>query len=165
MARVSPSKRWCFTLNNYTDKNVVDLMVHLDSLGADFVIGYEVGASGTPHLQGCIQRAAKWRPLPLLKQSLGKAHFEKCKGSWLDNVRYCSKDGHFSSSFDMEDLLYAKSPIDWVEEQERALAAEARQDVHMLWEARGRPAEDCSCDCLSYMAWAKCHEALASRCL
>lgn len=163
MARVSPSKRWCFTLNNYTDENVVDLMVQLNSLGADFVIGYETGASGTPHLQGCIQRGLKWRPLPLLKESLSRAHFEKCKGTWLQNVEYCTKDGRYTASFDVPGFLRARMPIDELEELVKELAAEARAEVHAIWLRRGMPVEDISWDSMAYMDWAAAHETLAAR--
>jgi hypothetical protein len=163
MARVSPSKRWCFTLNNYTEENVLDLMVHLDSLRADFVIGFEVGASGTRHLQGCIQRPGKWRPLPLLKGCLGRAHFEKCKGSWLQNVQYCTKDGSYTASFDVPQFLRSKMPILELEDEVRALALEAKQEVHEIWVNRGKPVEDCSCDSLAYMEWAAAHEQLSAR--
>lgn len=46
----SQAKRWCYTLNNYSDTEyqhvtqITDCVYH--------VVGKEVGASGTPHLQG-----------------------------------------------------------------------------------------------------------------
>lgn len=138
-------------------------MVHLESLGADFVVGEEVGKKGTPHLQGCIQRAGKWRPLPLLKGVLGKAHFEKCKGSWVDNVRYCSKDGKYTASFDVPRFLRSKMPLCELEDEVRTLEVEAREEVHKLWVQRGKPREDVSWDSMAFVEWAEAHEQLAAR--
>jgi len=164
MTRVSPAKRWCFTLNNPGPDTLVDLMVHLKSLGADFVVGEEVAPkTGTPHLQGTIRRVGKWRPLPLCKSWGGKAHWEKCQGTWLENVLYCSKELHYHASFDVPAYLRAKMPLEWLEERERALRLEAAADVHAIWVSRGCPAEDCSADSLVWVEWARTHEALAAR--
>lgn len=96
---ISPSsslRRVVFTLNNYTQDELTTL---LQDLGKhQYIIGKEVGESGTPHLQGYIEFATpvKFRTI---KKILPRAHLEKAKGNKQQNIDYCSKDGNFVSSF------------------------------------------------------------------
>ena len=78
----------CFTLNNYSEAE----KVHIQNGIFKFVIFQEeVGAGGTPHLQGYAQLAqptsfARW------KQLVGaRAHIEGAKGSAQANIDYCTK--------------------------------------------------------------------------
>ena len=73
--QVSPSKYWCFTLNNYKkeDINIISSKV------LNYCIGEEVGESGTPHLQGYIEFETKKRPLGVFKE-YKNIHWEKRKG-------------------------------------------------------------------------------------
>ncbi|AXQ66048.1 MAG: putative viral replication protein [Cressdnaviricota sp.] len=112
--RISPAKAWCFTLNNYTHEEYGSLVLQfrtlaetkIDPVGFQFIIGKEVGESGTPHLQGYISMNKKFRPLPSFKvirddPEKGEVqcmHFERAKGSAMQNYRYCSKDGNYVSN-------------------------------------------------------------------
>lgn len=95
--RVSPCKKWCFTYNNYTESDRVNLINLLGSNGSKFIIGEEVGENGTPHLQGYIEFAKKQRPLEMKIFDIfkKKIHWEKTKGSEQENIAYCSKDGKY----------------------------------------------------------------------
>lgn len=98
-ARNKEAKRYCFTYNNY-DINIIDkLKDTLNKLGK-YIFGFEVGDSGTPHLQGYINLHNK-KTLSSLKNHINirQIHFEKCKGSENDNIRYCSKDNKYISNF------------------------------------------------------------------
>jgi len=85
--------RWCFTLNNPTEEEKVALS-ELDVKCIGY--GEEVAASGTPHLQGFLY----WNePRGLKKTRLllgGRAHVEAMKGTFKQNVDYCSKDGKYT---------------------------------------------------------------------
>lgn len=91
--RNTRSRRWCFTLNNYTDADITKLRA------LDFrylVFGKETAPeTGTPHLQGfVIWRNAK--TFSSTKEALGQeAHIEPAMGSVESNVTYCSKSGDF----------------------------------------------------------------------
>lgn len=88
--QVSPSIRWCFTLNNYTDDDISSISSMFQAEARYSVVGKEVGECGTPHLQGYIEFKRKMRPLSLgLTKSI---HWEKAKGSRDSNYMYCSKD-------------------------------------------------------------------------
>lgn len=85
------SRKWCFTLNNYTPLDEKDIE---DSEATYACFGREVGANGTPHLQGfAVFRNA--RRLSTLKFLLPRAHWEIARGSIQQNIDYCSKDGNF----------------------------------------------------------------------
>lgn len=43
---------WCFTLNNYREKEVVKAMEWLEENCVYAIFGYEYSADGVPHLQG-----------------------------------------------------------------------------------------------------------------
>lgn len=85
------SQRFVFTLNNYTDEEV-------GRIGdpPEFIqyVGYskEVGASGTPHLQGWVYTWQPVRMSQIKKQFLRRAHIEIMYSSFDKNDKYCSKE-------------------------------------------------------------------------
>lgn len=87
------SRRWCFTLNNYTEED----LTFWDSAVLNNVVTYvlyakEVGQEcGTPHLQGYLELAKK-KTLKGLKSTLqATIHLEVAKGSLAQQVAYISK--------------------------------------------------------------------------
>ncbi|AIF76280.1 Rep [Bat associated circovirus 9] len=88
-----PHKRWCFTINNPTpaeERHLREIPVNQ----VDYLIaGREVGAQGTPHIQGFVNFVKK-KTLNQVKLFVGpRAHVEKARGSDEQNRDYCSKDG------------------------------------------------------------------------
>lgn len=88
------AKRWIFVLNNYTNDEVeyVKSIEHLY-----LVFGFEVGESGTPHLQGFITFKKNYS-LAGLKKLLPRAHWEAAKGTSHEAATYSKKDGNFYES-------------------------------------------------------------------
>lgn len=85
--------QWCFTINNYSDVDLVTVKSFADSDCRYMVYGLEVGASGTPHIQGYMQLKKKKRLSWLKKNFHSTAHLEQAKGSMAENKAYCSKEG------------------------------------------------------------------------
>lgn len=88
---MSRARNFCFTINNYTEQDVQNI------LGTEckyVCFGKEVGESGTPHLQGyiCFQNA---RHFNALKKVHATAHWEVAKGLPSQAKAYCQKDGDF----------------------------------------------------------------------
>lgn len=88
------SRYWCFTYNNYS---LVQLE-HLEHIfrvnNIFYIIGLEFApTTNTPHLQGFISASKKLRPTQLKLDK--KIHWEKIKGSQLENIIYCSKGGNY----------------------------------------------------------------------
>jgi hypothetical protein len=85
-------KHWCFTLNNYTEQDVERLSSPL--AGVQYIVfGREVGASGTPHLQGYVCFRSRKR-LQQVISVIGQAH---CSATICiqQSIEYCKKDGDF----------------------------------------------------------------------
>lgn len=84
------SRNWCFTLNNYTEKEV-EQMEHL--VNCKMVCSKEVGERGTPHLQGYVEFPSA-RTLSGVKKTIGinKIHLEPSYKGRLANIRYCTKE-------------------------------------------------------------------------
>lgn len=93
-SRELPMKRWCFTLNNPTPEELTHIRSVLNQENCDFaVVGNEVGASGTRHLQGFVNMKVK-RRLTTMKNWLSeRAHFEVARGTDQQNDEYCIKGG------------------------------------------------------------------------
>ena len=93
--RSSPRHRnWVFTLNNYTERERLILNEYASSERVSFCVYQpEVGASGTPHLQGLfILRQALC--LNTIRQHLGvrSIHLEPMRGTLEEAEAYCTKE-------------------------------------------------------------------------
>lgn len=89
------SRGWCWTLNNYSETDYENIKMAIHSCTVEkWIIGKEVGKSGTPHLQGYLYfKSAK--TFDVVKKINDKAHWEAAKGKPSHNYDYCSKDGDF----------------------------------------------------------------------
>ena len=90
--QISPSIRWCMTLNNYTE---TDYHIITEKIVPKFckyaILSKEIGESGTPHLQGYIELLAKGRPCSVFKFT-DRIWWTKAKGTRVQNDIYCMKD-------------------------------------------------------------------------
>lgn len=94
------SRKWCFTINNWNEEIYTQLLKTFDAKKWQYIIGKEVGAEGTPHLQGflaCTSQVA----FCTIKKIMPTAHIEKAKGTVKHNYEYCSKDGDYASNIQM----------------------------------------------------------------
>ena len=94
------SKKWCFTLNNYTaqEEGVLVAAQQDGQLGVQYLCyGREVGDSGTPHLQGFAYFLA---PVTFStaksRLGVGRIHIERARGTPQQAIAYCEKDGNFN---------------------------------------------------------------------
>lgn len=89
--QIAPSKRWCFTVNNYDIDTVKEISSIVPDLCDVYIVAKEVGKKGTPHLQGYCEFKNKCRPKNLFKNG-NKFHWEKAKGNRNQNFEYCKKE-------------------------------------------------------------------------
>jgi len=90
--RCNKSKYWCFTLNNFTVGHLGQLQEQFKAKNVGYLFGEEVGEQGTPHLQGYIEAETRIRPLEHFDLP-PEVHWERRRGTKVENQRYCSKDG------------------------------------------------------------------------
>jgi len=91
------SKRFAFTLNNYTESEYTKLKRLFESECAiKWIMGKETGESGTSHIQGYIELDDRIRP----KRYFGnnRIHWEIAKGCRALNVEYCTKEGIYEGN-------------------------------------------------------------------
>lgn len=91
------ARKWCITLNNYTDAEYEHMVKELSSY--KYVIGKEVGAEGTPHLQAYFEWTNQI-DFSKVKKLFPRAHIEKAKGSTEQNLDYCSKEGDYVTNIE-----------------------------------------------------------------
>lgn len=85
-------RNFCFTLNNYTDDEVTQIK---ESDKYQYIIwGKEVGANGTPHLQGYCELRRRARTGAISRYpGFRRCHIEARRGTQLQAIEYCQKDG------------------------------------------------------------------------
>lgn len=91
------SQRFCFTVNNPTDDDRSAVATFCDGPDCLYaIVGREVAEStGTPHLQGYVYLARRYRRGILCRSLGGRAFLESSRGTHAQNRNYCSKGGDF----------------------------------------------------------------------
>jgi len=87
--QISAAKRWCFTLNNYTDEDISSIVPIINEKCEKALIAKEVGESGTPHLQGFLKLKIKERPMTIFNNK--RIHWEAAKGNDASQLTYIGK--------------------------------------------------------------------------
>lgn len=140
-AKSKEVKRYCFTLNNYSDKEVDELTKSLLSLNTKYIFGYEVGESGTPHLQGYFELPRKKSFSSMINLLNNKRiHLECAKGSQDDNIKYCSKDNNYKTNFSIRKPFIQEIPTFYTWQTQLKAIIESEPDnrtLHYIWEPNG----------------------------
>ncbi len=84
-------KNYCFTLNNYTESDLEDVIKFRNDYCQYISYSREVGESGTPHLQGWFILKKESSMKSIKSVGLKKAHLEVMRGSPLENEDYINK--------------------------------------------------------------------------
>lgn len=153
--RVGTAKGWVFTWNNYAE-NWEELFS--SQFGTDgtagtkvskFVVGKEVGESGTPHLQGYILFNQRVRPLSLFPPTVDwgkKLHWEAAKGSPDQNFQYCTKDGDYIAKGFPKPLKLIKDLRPWQQGIVDLIKTEPDdRSIHWYWESEGNIGKSALC--------------------
>lgn len=145
------SRKWCFTLNNYTEEDVRTIISIFNAKKWKYIFGKEIGECKTPHLQGYIEHTSGIM-FDTLKALIPRAHIEKARGSTEQNVKYCSKEDpnpttNITRTLTIEDEIEAYNQnkyrdVVWKDWQQEILdIIETEPDertVNWFWEPTGK---------------------------
>lgn len=114
----SRHRHYVGTLNNYEIDEYKAIYTFCAQKAKKYIIGKEVGSSGTPHLQMFVSFS---NPIGFgtMKKINERIHWEVCKGNEVDNYNYCSKDGNYITNMKMpyiEDVIEIENEILKIEE-------------------------------------------------
>lgn len=146
------SRKWVFTLNNWTKDEFDILVAMMTQKKGTFCIGKEIGECGTPHLQGYVE-FKNARTFDSLKKINDRIHWEKARGNRKQNVLYCSKDNNVTSTFPLplkNRLLKQYDDVEWRPWQ-RLIIDIIESDVidtrsiHWFWEPKGNVGKSYLC--------------------
>jgi Putative viral replication protein len=99
--RADRSKRWCFTLNNYTPEEVESVNRYLSSGEIAYAVyGKEIGDTGTPHLQGYLRLVERKRFATVKNAISGRCHLECAIRSEGEAADYCKKGSDIGDNGD-----------------------------------------------------------------
>lgn len=148
LSRSNSAIRWCFTWNNYDVDKLSSFKESLTEKCKGWIFGYEVGSNNTPHLQGYIEFKKKSRPIECFK--IKEIHWEKCKGSREDNIKYCSKDGKFEY-FLFKPLKIISQLYEWQYDVLEIIKKEPDdRSIYWFWERKGNVGKTCFTKYLMY---------------
>ncbi len=88
-------KKWIFTLHLEDFSEMDRVATYFEKLfepNDRYFFAFELGSENSPHFQGFFK--LEWRKrLTALKKRFGdRPHFKKMKGTWSQNLKYCTKE-------------------------------------------------------------------------
>lgn len=136
------ARRWCITLNNYTDDELNTINTTFSERKYKYIIGKEVGSeNNTPHLQIYIE-SKNAISFNTLKNICQRFHIEKAKGNKEQNLTYCSKENNFITNFviksKIRDPLENKPLYPWQNNIIDIINQEADlRKIYWFWDIKG----------------------------
>lgn len=93
------SRKWCITLNNYTETEYKFLLDTINTRNYSYIIGREIGKQNKiPHLQIYIETKNP-TSFNTIKNINNRLHIEKARGNRKQNIIYCSKENNYKTNF------------------------------------------------------------------
>lgn len=117
----SQSKFWCFTINNPTDDDHQNVANFLEGPSSEYgIVGREVAASGTPHLQGYVVLSRSHRLSYLRNNISPRGNYRIARGTPQQNRDYCTKQHDFDEYGTLPEPAPGKRSdldelVDWID--------------------------------------------------
>lgn len=157
---LSKSRKYCMTVNNWTEAEYKTLITQFKIEAQKWIIGKEGADTKTQHLQIYV-KYKNARSFESMKKLCGRAHIEKARGSDNENWRYCAKEQKFESNYDcmtMREKLKLKcikeySEIKWKDWQggviEELDKDPDKRKIFWYWEETGNVGKSYLCKYLA----------------
>lgn len=147
------TRRFTFTLNNYTEPELEALKNVSNVYTCSMIIGAEIcPKTNTPHLQGYIE-FKRQVDFSVLKKLCPRAHWEKARGNRTQNEKYCSKENNIiintlppskAKLLDQKKLRIIKNEynnVTWKPWQQKVIdiiqGPKNSRTIHWIWEPDG----------------------------
>lgn len=150
-SRVNQLKNWFFTFNNYTSVEMYEMETKFNEICDKYIFQEELGANGTPHLQGCIElhKPMRWSEFNLSKN----IHWEKTNNK-DKSIEYCGKDSTRNGKTFRKNVKLIK-PLkvitdDMLYPWQKSILEISKgepdgRSVHWYWESNGKAGKSCFC--------------------
>lgn len=133
------ARTWCFTLNNYTENDLVSLSHNKwkEMRILKCVFQEEIGKSGTKHLQGVVQFSNQ-TSFTSLKEFHGKVRWSKCRNIKA-SIKYCSKqetrNGELYKHGDVDKWIWKDKPkLISTDELYKDMKKQMIEDSRSIWD-------------------------------
>ena len=149
------TKKFCLTLNNYSEQEFLDLQIYCQKYCNKYVIGKEVGENNTPHLQIALHTKVKTR-FSAIKTIIGnRYHIEKQKSKNDElSFNYCMKDGNFigteEAPYQGQDLILQKEFYPWQSSAVDIANTKNDRTINWIFEEKGNTGKSKWCKYMIY---------------
>lgn len=134
---VNQCYKFDFVLNNYSDDDVSHIRSVLKEYAKKYIIGFEVGEQGTPHLQCYVSLIKKTRFDTLNKLLGNRCSIRKCRNEEA-LIEYCKKDNKFESYGFAKPIKIISNLYQWQKDIENIFLEEPDDRIiYWFWEATG----------------------------
>jgi len=124
-------------LNNYTIEEVCHIRSILNEISKKYIIGFEVGEEGTPHLQCYVSLKKKERFSSLNKKLGNRCSMRPCRNEEA-LIEYCKKDGNYESFGFPKPIKIISELYPWQKELEEIYLTEPdERKIYWFWESTG----------------------------
>ncbi len=137
--RPSQIYQWFFTLNNFTQKDILHLKMRFNKMAKWWVFKEEIGKKGTPHLQGNISLKVKLR-FSSIRRWDRRMNWKPTRN--VDAaIEYCMKETKIYTNIDFDNFCeYDK--IEWKSWQEQVIKEVSEKcdndrKINWLYEEKG----------------------------
>lgn len=130
--------KYDFVINNYTEEEVCQVKNTIKEICKKGGFGFEVGESGTPHLQGYISLIKKERKTGLHKHpGFARASFRAVRNE-VALIDYIQKDGNTWTHGFPKPIKIIENLYPWQLEIEKlALTEPDDRTIHWYWDTKG----------------------------
>ena len=133
--------KYDFVINNYTDEVVCQLKLLLPKIAKKAICAFEIGESGTPHIQAYISLIKKERMTGLISkypECFANASFRPCRNEQA-LIDYCQKDGNVFLKIGFPKEIQIISNLrDWQKKIEDLFLSEPNdRKIYWFWEPKG----------------------------